>query len=400
MNREKYLKMRNEMMVEAQNFLNEGKIEEMQAKKKEIEKLDADFETVSTEQANLAALENKIPAYDPENNSVSPIAGKVVGTTEQDNSKVDYETVFAKVALKRQLNNAEIEMYNKYNPENAYTHNTTNTAIMIPETVIAGIMKEAAELHPILEDVRKLKIKGTVRFVKHTGITAGDAKYYAEDQVVEDEQNTFGEITLGGHELAKSVTVTWKLQEMAIADFVPFLQMELGERIGAAKAYAVVRGAGTNQPTGIVTTLNAQVGKPQVKTYATTITYSDLTAGMAKIASEFIGGVKIYVNTATLWNKLANLLDGQNRPIFIPDPTSGGVGRIFGKVVEVEDALLDGEVLFGNASKGYVMNTQETMRLVTEQHAKARTTDFVGYEVNDGEVLAEKAFALIVYSAG
>ena len=400
MNREKYLKMRNEMMVEAQNFLNEGKIEEMQAKKKEIEKLDADFETVSTEQANLAALENKIPAYDPENNSVSPIAGKVVGTTEQDNSKVDYETVFAKVALKRQLNNAEIEMYNKYNPENAYTHNTTNTAIMIPETVIAGIMKEAAELHPILEDVRKLKIKGTVRFVKHTGITAGDAKYYTEDQVVEDEQNTFGEITLGGHELAKSVTVTWKLQEMAITDFVPFLQMELGERIGAAKAYSVVRGTGTNQPTGIVTTLNAQVGKPQVKTYATTITYSDLTAGMAKIASEFIGGVKIYVNTATLWNKLANLLDGQNRPIFIPDPTSGGVGRIFGKVVEVEDALLDGEVLFGNASKGYVMNTQETMRLVTEQHAKARTTDFVGYEVNDGEVLAEKAFALIVYSAG
>lgn len=400
MNREKYLKMRNEMMAVAQNLLNEGKIEEMQAKKKEIEKLDADFETASTEQANLAALENKIPAYDPENNSVSPIAGKVVGTTEQDNSKVDYETVFAKVALKRQLNNAEIEMYNKYNPENAYTHNTTNTAIMIPETVIAGIMKEAAELHPILEDVRKLKIKGTVRFVKHTGITAGDAKYYTEDQVVEDEQNTFGEITLGGHELAKSVTVTWKLQEMAIADFVPFLQMELGERIGAAKAYAVVRGAGTNQPTGIVTTLNAQVGKPQVKTYATTITYSDLTAGMAKIASEFIGGVKIYVNTATLWNKLANLLDGQNRPIFIPDPTSGGVGRIFGKVVEVEDALLDGEVLFGNASKGYVMNTQETMRLVTEQHAKARTTDFVGYEVNDGEVLAEKAFALIVYSAG
>ncbi len=400
MNREKYLKMRIEMMSVAQNLLNEGKIEEMQAKKKEIEKLDADFETASTEQANLAALENKIPAYDPENNSVSPIAGKVVGTTEQDNSKVDYETVFAKVALKRQLNNAEIEMYNKYNPENAYTHNTTNTAIMIPETVIAGIMKEAAELHPILEDVRKLKIKGTVRFVKHTGITAGDAKYYTEDQVVEDEQNTFGEITLGGHELAKSVTVTWKLQEMAIADFVPFLQMELGERIGAAKAYAVVRGAGTNQPTGIVTTLNAQVGKPQVKTYATTITYSDLTAGMAKIASEFIGGVKIYVNTATLWNKLANLLDGQNRPIFIPDPTSGGVGRIFGKVVEVEDALLDGEVLFGNVSKGYVMNTQEPMRLVTEQHAKARTTDFVGYEVNDGEVLAEKAFALIVYSAG
>ena len=136
MNREKYLQMRNALMTEAQNLLNEGKFEEMKAKKAEIEKLDSDFEAIATEQANLAALENKAVPYNPENSAVNPVGAKVVGTTEQDNSKVDYETVFAKVALKRQLNNAEIEVYNKYNPENAYTHNTTNTEIMIPETVI------------------------------------------------------------------------------------------------------------------------------------------------------------------------------------------------------------------------------------------------------------------------
>ncbi|SKB36028.1 phage major capsid protein, HK97 family [Acetoanaerobium noterae] len=400
MNREKYLQMRNALMTEAQNLLNEGKFEEMKAKKAEIEKLDSDFEAIATEQANLAALENKAVPYNPENSAVNPIGAKVVGTTEQDNSKVDYETVFAKVALKRPLNNAEIEVYNKYNPENAYTHNTTNTEIMIPETVIAGIMKEAVELHPILGDVRKLGIKGIVKFVKHTGIVAGDAKYYTESQVVEDEENTFGEIVLGGHELSKSVTVSWKLQEMAVSDFIPFIQEELGERIGAAKAHAIVRGNGTDQPTGIITALKAQTLTPQIKTYATTPGYSDLTAAMAKIASEFAGGVKFYVNTSTLWNNLANLLDGQNRPIFIPDPTSGGVGRIFGKVVEVEDALLDGEILLGNSAKGYIVNTQEQMRLVTEQHAKARTTDFVAYEVNDGNVLAEKAFALIEKAAG
>lgn len=400
MNREKYLQMRNALMTEAQNLLNEGKFEEMKAKKAEIEKLDSDFEAIATEQANLAALENKAVPYNPENSAVNPIGAKVVGTTEQDNSKVDYETVFAKVALKRPLNDAEIEVYNKYNPENAYTHNTTNTEIMIPETVIAGIMKEAVELHPILGDVRKLGIRGTVRFIKHTGIAAGDAKYYTEDQVVEDEENTFGEITLGGHELAKAVTVTWKLQEMAISDFVPFLQAELGERIGVAKAHAVVRGTGINQPTGIITALKAQALTPQIKTYAATLGYSDLTAAMAKIASEFVSGVKFYVNTSTLWNNLANLLDGQNRPIFIPDPTSGGVGRIFGKVVEVEDALLDGEILLGNAAKGYVMNVQDNMKMVSEQHAKARTTDFVAYEVNDGDVIAEKAFALIEKAAG
>lgn len=399
MNREKYLEMRNKMMAEAQTLLNEGKLEDLKAKKAEVEKLDADFENISKEQANLSALEGKAPVLNMENQSIEAPGAKVVENTKQED-KVDYETVFAKVALQHPLNKAEVEVYNKFNPENAYTHNTTNTEILIPETTIAGIMKEAGELHPIINDVRKLNIKGTVRFVKHTGIAEGDAKYYTEDQVTEDEKNTFGEITLKGHELAKAVTVTWKLQAMAISEFIPFLQQELGERIGAVKAYAIVKGTGANQPKGIITVLNAQSGKPQVVSYATALGYKDITSAIAKISSEFVSGAKFYVNNNTLWNILANLMDTQNRPIFIADPISGGVGRLFGKIVEVEDSLADGEVLLGNCGKGYVMNTQEPMKLVTEQHAKARTTDFVGYEVNDGNVIAEKAFALIVKSAG
>lgn len=399
MNKKKYLEMRNKLFAEAQELLNAGKLEELNAKKAEIEKLDADFEAVSKEQANLAALENKVAPENLDNHSLTPQGAQVVSTVQKDEA-VDYETVFAKVALKHPLSAAEIEVFNRFNPNNAYTHDTSNTEILIPKTTIAGIMREAGELHPIINDVRKLNIKGTVRFVKHTGIAEGDAKYYTENQVTEDEKNTFGEIVLGGHELAKAVTVTWKLQAMAVEDFIPFLQQELGERIGAVKAAAIVKGSGTNQPTGIITALKAQSGKPQTVSYAATLAYKDLTAGMAKISSEFIGGAKVYVNNFTLWNVLANLMDGQNRPVFIADPISGGIGRLFGKVVEVEDALADGEVLIGNCAKGYVMNTQESMRLVTEQHAKARTTDFVAYEVNDGNVIAEKAFALIGKNIG
>ena len=56
MNKEKYLKSRNELLTKAQNLLNEGKIEEMKAVKQEVEKLDSDFENISKEQANLNAL--------------------------------------------------------------------------------------------------------------------------------------------------------------------------------------------------------------------------------------------------------------------------------------------------------------------------------------------------------
>lgn len=115
------------------------------------------------------------------------------------------------------------------NPENVYTHNTTNTEIVIPETVIGGIIDTMKELHPILADVVPTRIKGTVKYVKRTGIPAGDADYYDEATPTADEENKFGELTLNGKELSKAVTVTWKLQAMAVADFIPSSKGNLGK---------------------------------------------------------------------------------------------------------------------------------------------------------------------------
>lgn len=399
MNREKYLKTRAAMLEEAQNLINQGKIEEAVAKRKEIEKLDADFEEASKEQANLDALNKEDDKVtDMKNLSVDEGGLKPVDNTAEKLNQANYETVFAKVALQRDLTNDEINLYNEMNPENVYTHNTTNTEIVIPETVVGGIIDKMKELHPILADVTATNIKGTVKYVKRTAISAGDADYYDEATVTADEENKFGELTLGGKELSKAVTVTWKLQAMAVADFIPFIQRELAERMGSAKAKAFVRGKGdAKYPQGVITAIEAEESTPQKVAYkADGLTYKDITAAMAKIKSGYVSGSKIYANNATIWGSLANLLDGQGRPLFIPDVTAGGVGRIFGIIVKEEDAMNDGEVLIGNMGAGYKENISEPMKLVTEQHAKARTTDFVGYEVHDGGVIDEKAFAYMV----
>lgn len=398
MNKEKYLEMRAAMLDEAQNLINAGKIEEAATKRAEIEKLDADFEEASKEQANLDALNNEGEAVtDMKNLSVEEGGLKAVEKIERKNP-VNYEDVFAKVALQRDLNEDEINLFNQMNPENVYTHNTTNTEIVIPETVIGGIIDTMKELHPILADVVPTRIKGTVKYVKRTGIPAGDADYYDEATPTADEENKFGELTLNGKELSKAVTVTWKLQAMAVADFIPFITRELGERMGVAKAKAFVKGKGdAKYPQGVVTAIEAEASTPQKVSYkADGLTYKDITAAMAKIKSGYVSGAKIYANNATVWGTLANLMDGQGRPLFIPDVTTGGVGRIFGIPVMEEDAMGDGEILIGNMAAGYKENISEDMKLVTENHAKARTTDFVGYEVHDAGVIDEKAFAYLV----
>ena len=405
MKRKKYLEMRAALMGEAQELLNSAKFEELKAKKAEIEKLDTDYETAATEQANLAALEDKVPVFDMENQSIKNVESNVIASTmkapETSNEKA-YEDIFAKAMLLRPLNEDEIKIYNEFNPENVYTHTTANTQVVIPTTVVGGIMEMAQELHPVLGEVTPTRIKGQVKYAIHKSIDEGDADYYEEGTDTADEKNTFGELILNGKELSKAVTVSWKLQAMAISEFIPFLKRELGQRVGAAKARAFFKGTGgdTKYPQGVITAINAEVGTPQKVTYeATGITYKDLTSARAKIASSNSAGAKIFASSNTIWNELANILDLQGRPIFVPDVTAGGVGRIFGMPVLEEDALGDGEIVIGNFRTGYKENISEDEKLVTDDHAKGRKTDFVMYTVHDAGVIDLRAFVYIVKGA-
>lgn len=74
--------------------------------------------------------------------------------------------------------------------------------------------------------------------------------------------------------------------------------------------------------------------------------------------------------------------------------TSGGDPAL-GFVVKEDASLKNDEILFGNPSVGYLFNVNEEMSMTTEDHAKERKTDYVAYMIADGNVLDEKAFAVL-----
>ncbi|MGC6586543.1 phage major capsid protein [Paenibacillus sp. Dod16] len=407
MKKEQYVAQRKTLMEEAENMITEGKIEESQAKMREVQDLDNKWENIKLANANLNALKDNDKVTELENKSVDVKGGKTLENIHEakpvSEQKV-YENAWAKHMMGQKLTGDESEVFNKVNAEfnNAYTHDTGNTGVLIPTTVAAGIWSRAEEMYPLFADVKKFGVKGRFVIKKHVSIDAGDADWYTEGTPTADEQNTFGELVLDGHELSKAVTVSWKLRAMAIEDFIPYIINELGERVGVALGVSVARGTGTNQPRGVETALIAQAGTPQVVTYdpdnATTpvdLSYGLITEAIGKIHSSYLSGSAIYANNGTIWGQLANLMDAMGRPLFIPDVTSGGVGRMFGMVVKPDAGLSAGSILIGDANKGYVFNTNEPFSVVTEDHAKQRVTDYVAYAVVDGDVMDEKAFALI-----
>lgn len=411
MDHEAYKAAREKLQAEAQNLIDAGKIAEANEKMEAIKKLDKDWDETAKAQANMEALKGEqrnICMQDITGNisvgngiAVEKTAMGAVGESEELTNKSEkYKNAWAKSMMGQKLSQEENECFEMVNE--AFTHTTKNTGVVIPESVAEGIWKEAGELYPYWSDARKLPVKGKVKIIKKKSST--DAGWYEEEEETEDGKETFEEASLSGCELSRVITVSWKLKEMAIEDFIPYIRQEMAERMGAALGYGAIHGKGKpgagdtfkEEPMGVVTALEKETGMPQIVTYKKGgLKYTDLTKARGKIKSGYAGGLKIYANSDTIWNELANVRDENGRPILMVDVMNGGVNRILSMEVKEEASMNDGEILISNPQKGYIANINKNVSMQTEEHVKKRETDYCAYAIVDGDVMTTKAHALL-----
>ena len=409
MTREEYLKQRNELMNAIDMLIGSGQIDEANAKMAEVEVLDGQYEAERTARANAEALRQTGCVAPGPVRSILDIAGE---QAVSDNGKAVepenaiYERAFYNYMTGRSLTVDEQNVFDRVNePLRNSTQTVEDHQILVPESTVQTIWMEMERLHPIIADVGMTHVPGDIKIIKDDDSAGTDAEWITEtDAPVDDAVNT-SVVELKGHELVKSITISWKLKKMSMADFLNYIAKKIARKMGNALAAGFVVGKGTPgesdshkaQPLGIVTALEKEVSTPQVVTYSTSdaLTFKKVTEAFAKIRSGYISGAAIYSNNKTIWETLANMMDGNDRPYFIPDPTSGGVGRMFGLVVKEESAMPDGAALIGCPAEGYTANVNENITMYTEDHVKARATDYMGYTIIDGTVLDTKAFALV-----
>lgn len=402
MNKEEYLKQREALMNDARTAIDKGKSEDANKAMKSVKDLDAKWDQQTKDQANLAALDDHAPITLDNAVHVASVAN-VQPLTEQRLNAVSktqptYDKVWAKTLLGHTLNTAEQAVFDKENARlngAPFSHQTGNTPTLIPNTVAAGIWKIAEEQYPAFADAKKFNVSGTLTINKHDGIVSGDAQWVDENTQADDEQNKFSQLVLKGYELNKVATVSWKMKSMSEEDFISFLTQELGDRLGVALGVAIHQGDGKNSPLGIETALKAEKGTPQVATYKDQIAYKDITSTMAKIHSSFAGKAAVYANSKTIWNQLANIVDGQGRPLFIASPINGGVGSILGLVVKPDAGVNDGDVLIADVADTVVVNINQALTVATEDHVKGRSTDYGAYAIADAGLLTTKGAALL-----
>lgn len=397
MTREQYLARRNELMNQVQNQINAGDLEASEESMRQVEALDNQWDAIATAQANADALAGNARVVNPQT-GIAP-NGTIDRTGDEqviDAASDVYRDAWALSMMGRNMSADQQRAYDMVNE--AYIHTTGNTGVVIPQTVANGIWELVGSAYPYWADVAKTYVNGTLKLIQEA--TSSDAKWVQEDVATEDGKEILGELILVGHELSRSITVSWKLREMAVEDFIPYIQRKLAKAMGAALGYGATHGTGTAEPKGVVTALTAESGTPQVVTYAAgSLTYKNVTAARAKVKSGYGAGLAVYANSETIWNELANVTDNNKRPLFVSNAEEGGVGRILGMIVKEDDSMQTGEILFSNAAEGYAANVNKQMTVTTEEHAKARNCDYCGYAIVDGAPTTTKAHALLKYGA-
>ena len=167
MNKKKYMETRAKLMDEAQAFIDSGDTEKAQEKMNEVKDLDEKWDATVQAQADFTAL-NKEPDFKPpigieDKLDTAPDQSKKDQTPEELWDSQEYVTAWAKMMQDKKLTDREKEVSKLVNE--AFTHTTDNTSVVIPKTVSNKIWELAGEMYPYFEDCQKTYVNGILTVV-------------------------------------------------------------------------------------------------------------------------------------------------------------------------------------------------------------------------------------------
>lgn len=250
MNKEKYLAQRNELMAMAESLINEGKIEEANAKMEEINKLDEQFENEVKAAANLNALKDNtkitnVYAGGVKTNEPMKVIDSI-GNTEDENftNSTDYRKAFMNYVVNKE------PMPAQFKNANASTK-TGDIGVLIPETVLSKIVEKMESTGMILPLITRTNIKGGVKVPVSS--LKPVATWVSEGATSDKQKKTVDYIDFGYFKLRCAVSNSLEVDTMALPIFEQTLINNVVEAMTKAIEQSIISGSGTNQPKGILT---------------------------------------------------------------------------------------------------------------------------------------------------
>ena len=276
---------------------------------------------------------------------------------------------------KRALGVAVTTTATTYTAPSAGSDGVNNGGLFIPETVSMEILRDVELESPFLRDVAKTYVRGLISFpYKKSG---SGAEWVAEGTDNKLESDEWAELTFAQMELTKTIRITWKLEAMAVEDFINYIVGEVAREMRENLADKPFYGTGVKEISGITLSGNNVDAE-----YESTVNALDaIKAALAKLPKRKRTGAKIYMSESMALD-ISFMKDSNGA--YLNNPVNGvALNSIARYPVEVDPFLKDGDFIIGNA-KWYKMNFNEGISVTKDIIGRARVNDYTGYCVVGG----------------
>lgn len=407
MNKQEYLEKRQVLMNEAEGLINEGKIEEANAKMEEVKQLDNQWEEIAKAQANLNALN------EPKGINIINLAGQRgvdgvvidtldanVVTTDQDiYNSIEYRKAF----MNHVLRGAPIP--EKFINADQNTK-TTDVGSVIPTTILEKIVEKLESTGMILSLVTRTSYQGGLAIP--TSSVKPVATWVAEGEGSEKQKKTTGQVVFSYYKLRCAVSVSFETSVVTLGVFENTLINNIAEAMVKTLEQAIISGTGVGQPKGILAETAPEGQNIEIAADAD-VNYETLINAEAALPLAYENDA-VWCMTKKTFMKFVGMTDQNGQPI--ARVNYGIAGRpertLLGRTVVLNDYMTslgapieeDTVVAFLFNFKDYVLNTNYNITI--KRYEDNETDDQVtkALMLVDGKVVDKNSLVTITKKAG
>lgn len=384
MNIKKLNEDKNTKVSEMENLLNGVKAEERAFTEDEQKKFDE-------LKSQIEAINKTIEAFEA--------SRELVDDAEKEEEKQKEEEEMSEEERALELEQRDVENFAKYIRNEVLTENRDTTGnsftkgangVIVPTTIANKIIKTAYNMSPILEKATKYNTKGNLEIPVY-GKTEDDEDItvaYGEDftELVE-KAGAFSSVTLKDYLIGALAKIGNSLVNNTDIDLVNIVINIIAEYVKLFLEGEVLKGT-TGKITGCSDIPASQTVTTAVKDV---ISYDDLVKVKNKVIQSFRKG-SIWVVSQDTQTVLETMKDGNERPMFLPDPTGEFDGMVLGYPVYVSDNMENiaggkTAIVFGNFS-GIALKTAKDLEIqvLREKYATQHATGVVAWLECDAKV--------------
>ena len=383
MNKKSLEEQKNEKVTQMDKLLNDVKAEE-RAFTEDEQKL---FDELKTQ---IEAINNTMKAFEDSRELVDDEKKEEDKKEEEENMDTE------KRAL--EIEQRDIENFAKFIRDEVLSEERTETGsqftkgsngVIIPTTIANKIIMTAHNMSPILDKATKYNTKGNLEIPVYGANNGEDITVaYGEDftELVE-KAGKFSSVSLKDYLIGALAKIGNSLINNTDIDLVNVVINIIAEYVKLFLEGEVLNGT-DGKITGCSDIPASQVVETSV---AKVISYDDLVKVKNKVIQSFRKG-SIWVMNQDTQTVLETMKDGNDRPIFVPDPTGEFDGMVLGYPVYVSDNMVGiveekTPIIFGNFS-GIALKTSKSLEIqvLREKYATQHATGVVAWLECDAKI--------------